>query len=328
MTVTTDITVGHVDGVRVGHWTDLAAGTGCTVVIPPPGTVGGADVRGGGPSTREFELLSPLAGPAGPTAVLLTGGSAHGLAAADGVSGWCEEHGLGHEVPGIARVPIVTAAVIFDLGIAAAGRRPGPAEGREACAAARPGPHARGSVGAGTGATLGKLLRGAGWCKGGIGAAGVVTSDGTTVAAIAVANCFGDVLDRDGTILAGCWFPGEGMTGTAARMLADPPDDPRLAVGGHTTLGVVVTDAVLDPAGASAVARMASTGLARAVSPVGTPVDGDAVVCLATGARPGNRMIIGVAAAEVLAEAVRDAVRTATSLRGVPTAAERAATDS
>jgi L-aminopeptidase/D-esterase-like protein len=319
------IGVGDVAGVRIGHATDRDGGTGCTVVIPPVGTVGGVDVRGGGPSTRELALLEPLAGPAGPTAVLLTGGSAHGLAAADGVAAWCEERGLGHEVPGVARVPIVTAAVIFDLGVAEAGRRPGPADGRAACDAATEGPHARGSVGAGTGATVGKLLRHEGWCKGGIGGAGLVTADGCTVAALAVANCYGDVIDADGSIIAGCWIPGEGLTGTTARMMREPPPDSRLEVAGNTTLCVVVTDAALDPPGASAVARMASSGLARGVSPVGTRVDGDVVVALATGARPGNVMICGVAAAEAAAEAVRDAVRNAESLRGVPTAADRAA---
>jgi len=325
MSVTTTIDVGHVAGVRVGHWTDAVAGTGCTVVIPPPGTVGGVDVRGGGPSTRELALLEPLAGPVGPTAVILTGGSAFGLAAADGVAHWCEGEGLGHEVPGIARVPIVSAAVIFDLGLASPGRRPGPAEGEAACRAAVEGPHPRGSVGAGTGATVGKMLRHEGWCKGGLGGAGVVTADGCTVAAMAVANCYGDVLGRDGGILSGCWMPGEGMAGTAARMLVDPPPDARLATTGNTTLCVVVTDAALDPAGAASVARMASSGLARAVSPVGTRVDGDVVICLATGRRPGNVMICGVAGAEAAAEAVRDAVRTATGVRGVPTAAQRRA---
>ena len=187
------------------------------------------------------------------------------------------------------------------------------------------GPHARGSVGAGTGATVGKMLRHEGWCKGGLGGAGVVTADGCTVAAMAVANCYGDVLARDGGILSGCWMPGEGMAGTAARMLTDPPPDARLAATGNTTLCVVVTDAALDPAGAASVARMASSGLARAVSPVGTRVDGDVVICLATGRRPGNVMICGVAGAEAAAEAVRDAVRTATAVRGVPTAADRRA---
>lgn len=324
MMPTTEIDVGRVAGVRVGHWTDIEAGTGCTVVIPPPGTVGGVDIRGGGPSTRELALLEPVAGPLGPTAVLLSGGSAHGLAAADGVVEWCESRGLGHEVPGIARIPIVSAAVIFDLGIGDGSRRPGPAEGRAACEAAEPGEHARGSVGAGTGATVGKLLRHVGWCKGGLGGAGVVTADGCTVAVMAVANCWGDVLGRDGEVIAGCWVPGEGFSGTTRRLLADPPPDGRLAASGaHTTLALVVTDAELDSAGATAVARMAFAGIGRAVSPVGTRLDGDVVICLATGERPGNVMVCGVAAAEAAAEAVRDAARSATSVGGVPTGAER-----
>ena len=146
-----------VPGVAVGHLTDAEAGTGCTVVLPPRGTVGAVDVRGGGPSARETDLLSPFASVPDVTALLLTGGSAFGLSAAAGVERWCEERGLGHET-GPARVPIVPAAVIFDLGITGNARRPGPDDAYAACAAAGTGPHPVGSVGAGTGATVGKLL--------------------------------------------------------------------------------------------------------------------------------------------------------------------------
>ena len=154
--------VSGIEGVRVGHWTDAAAGTGCTVILPPPGTVGAVEVRGGGPATRETELLAPLSSVHDLTALLFTGGSAFGLDAASGVVRWCEDHGLGHET-GIARVPIVPAAAIYDLGITANARRPGPDDGYAACEAAAPGPHAVGSVGAGTGATVGKLRGQAGW---------------------------------------------------------------------------------------------------------------------------------------------------------------------
>ena len=167
-------------------------------------------MRGGGPSARETDLLSPFASVPDVTALLLTGGSAFGLSAAAGVERWCEERGLGHET-GPARVPIVPAAVIFDLGITGNARRPGPDDAYAACAAAGTGPHPVGSVGAGTGATVGKLLGQDGWCKGGLGAASVRLRDGTTVAALAVVNAFGDVLDERGEVLAGAWAPGPGL---------------------------------------------------------------------------------------------------------------------
>jgi L-aminopeptidase/D-esterase-like protein len=313
-----------VPGVAVGHFTDAEAGTGCTVVLPPPGTVGAVDVRGGGPSTRETDLLSPLSTVPDVTAVLLTGGSAFGLSAAAGVERWCEARGLGHDT-GYARVPIVPAAVVYDLGVSANARRPGPEEGHAACAAASEGPHAVGSVGAGTGATVGKLLGAGGWCKGGLGAASVRLRDGTTVAALAVVNAFGDVLDERGDVLAGAWSPARGFVRADEHALREPPAHPRLAAPAHTTLAVVATDGRLGKAEASHVARMASAGVCRAVSPVHTPFDGDVVFCLATGPRPASTFACGVAAARVVAAAVRDGVRRATSIRGVPTAAERRA---
>lgn len=316
--------VSEVAGVRVGHWTDAAAGTGCTVVLPPPGTVGGVEVRGGGPATREADLLAPLSSVHDVTALVLSGGSAFGLDAASGAVRWCEEHGLGHEA-GAARVPVVPAACIYDLGIAADGPRPGPDHGYAACEAAAEGRHAVGSVGAGTGATVGKLRGQDGWCKGGLGAASRTLYDGVTVAALAVVNAWGDVLDESGAVLAGAFDAREGFLGAARRVVEAPPEHPRLAAPGSTTLVCVVTDARLHKSECSIVARMAQAGVARAVSPVHTPFDGDAAFCLATGARPASTFACGVAAAEAVADAIRDAVRSATAVRGVPTAAERAA---
>ena len=163
--------VSDVAGLRVGHWTDLAAGTGCTVILPPPGTVGAVEVRGGGPATRDTELLAPLASVGEVTALLFSGGSAFGLDAAAGVMRWSEERGLGHDT-GLGRVPIVPAACIFDLGITGNARRPGPDDGYAACEAAREGPHAVGSVGAGTGATVGKLRARDGCARAGSARAG------------------------------------------------------------------------------------------------------------------------------------------------------------
>jgi L-aminopeptidase/D-esterase-like protein len=311
-----------VAGVRVGHLTDRQAATGCTVVIPPPGTVGGVDVRGGGPGTRETDLLAPVATVSEVTALVLSGGSAFGLAATAGAERWCEENGLGYDV-GIARVPIIPAAVIFDLGVAAEGRRPGPDDAYAACVAASEGPHALGSVGAGTGATVGKLLGRDGWCKGGVGSASIVLHDGVTVAALAVVNAFGDVLDEQGRVLAGAWSPEAGFVGAARHALTAPPVHPRLVPPLSTTLAVIATDARLDKAGATQVARMGQAGVCRAVSPVSTPLDGDVVFCLATGARAASLTTCGIAAAEVVAAAIRDGVRRAEGVGGVPTAAER-----
>ncbi len=315
-----------IPGVRVGHWTDREAGTGCTVVMPPPGTVGGVDVRGGGASTRETELLSPLAGVQEVTAVLLTGGSAFGLSAASGVVQWCRERGLGYDVGGMATVPIVPAAVIYDLGTTGGRRHPGPEDAREACEAMREEAPARGSVGAGTGATVGKLLGRPGLCKGGLGVAVRGTYDGCTVIAIVVVNAFGDVFDETGAVLAGAWRPDMGFVDAPRYALEAPPLHPRLVVGGaHTTLVCVVTDAALTKTEASQLARMATSGMARAIAPVGTPLDGDVTFALATGARPGAMVACGIAAGVAVEDAVRDAVRSATSVRGIPTAADRRA---
>ncbi|MEW6583304.1 MAG: P1 family peptidase [Actinomycetota bacterium] len=307
-------------GVRVGHWSDPDAATGCTAIIPPPGTVGAVDVRGGGPGTRETDVLGPLAGAWEVSALMLAGGSAHGLSTASGAMRWCEENGIGLDV-GVARVPIVPAAIIFDLGVAT--RRPGADEGYAACAAAADGPHAVGSVGAGTGATVGKLLGRDGWCKGGVGAASVVTLDGVTVAALAVVNAFGDVVDERGEVIAGAWQAGCGFVRAWEYALTHPPVHPRLAARASTTLVCVATDGRLTKAEATHVARMAHAGVCRAVSPVHTPFDGDVVFCLATGARPAAVTTAGIAAAEVSARAIRHAVRCATSVAGVPTGAER-----
>lgn len=201
MTVRSGGLLTDVAGLRVGHWQDPAAGTGCTVIIPPPGTVGGVEVRGGGPASRELDLLGAHTSVTGVSALVFSGGSAFGLATATGVMRWCEEQGIGHDT-GAARVPLVAAACIYDLGFTGNAYRPGDREGYLASAAASSGPHRRGSVGAGTGATVAKLRGQAAWCKGGLGAASVQTNDGVTVAALAVVNAWGDVIGGDGHPLA------------------------------------------------------------------------------------------------------------------------------
>ncbi len=307
-------------GFRVGHWTDPGARTGCTVVLPPPGTRGSVDVRGGGTGTREIENLSPLANAEGPSAVLLTGGSAFGLAAADGVVWWLEERGIGRPTPG-GVVPLVPTAVVFDLVAGASARRPGPNEGYAACEAATAGIPERGPLGAGTGTAVGKLFGRERATRGGIGYAARRLDDGTTVAAVVVANAFGDVIGEDGRVL-GAPRGEEGELIRTAQLLPTMPELPGFRdiasrETGNTTLACVCTDASVDKRTCAIVARMAGAGIARAVDPTFTPIDGDVVFCLASGSDPPRPpglaaswtiTVLGTVAATVTAEAIRDAV--------------------
>jgi L-aminopeptidase/D-esterase-like protein len=308
------------EGFAVGHWTDLESRTGCTVIIAPPGTRGGVEVRGGGTGTRELEGLSPLANAEGPTAVLLTGGSAFGLAAADGVVRWLEGHDLGRPTP-LGVIPLVSTAVVFDLAAGEPGRRPGPDEGYAACEAASGGAPTRGQIGAGAGAAVGKVLGRERATQGGVGYAATRLAGGETLAAIAVANASGDVIAEDGDVLGGP----HGDRGELLRsvdLMRDMPQLPDWAMrpGESTTLACVCTDATLDKRGCGIVARIASAGIARAVDPAFTPLDGDIVFCLASGAgapaAPGpaaswSLTILGTVAADLTAAAIRDAVRQA-----------------
>jgi len=309
------------EGFRVGHATRAEAETGCTVVICPPGTRGGVDVRGGGTGTRELEPLSPLANAEGPTAVLMTGGSAFGLAAADGVARWLEQRGLGRETP-IGVVPLVPTAVVFDASAGEPGARPGPDDGYAACEAARAGVPERGRVGAGAGAAVGKMLGRDHATLGGVGYAAVKLAGGATIAAIAIANAFGDVLAEDGTVLGGPRGEG-GEVLRSADLLRQTPELPRSAArpGQSTTLACVCTDAALDKRGCGIVARVSSAGIARAVDPAFTPNDGDVAFCLASGSGPPptpgpatswTLTVLGTAAATVTAVAIRDAIRQST----------------
>lgn len=308
-------------GFRVGHWTDPDARTGCTVVLPPTGTRGSVDVRGGGTGSRELETLSPLANAEGPTAVLLTGGSAFGLAAADGVVRWLEERGLGRRTP-VGVVPLVPAAVVFDLVAGGSARRPGPDEGYGACEAALAGVPERGPIGAGTGTAVGKLLGRERAPRGGVGYAATRLDDGTTVAALAVANAFGDVVGEDGQLI-GAPCGDDGRLVRTSHLLPKTLELPEFRdvsphETGNTTLVCVVTEALIDKRTCAIVARMASAGIARAVNPAFTPLDGDVVFCLASGHGPPpppgaaaswSVTVLGTVAATVTAEAIRDAVR-------------------
>lgn len=301
-------------GFEVGHWTATEAPTGCTVILPPPGSRAGVDVRGGGPGTRETDVIDPYANPQEATAILLTGGSAHGLAAADGVVRWCEEHGRGYATPA-GLVPLVPAAVLYDLnadpGRAGPPVRPGPDEGYAACKAAGPGVPERGSVGAGRGAAVAKVLGREAGSAGGVGYAAATTGAGETVAVIAAVNATGDVLDAAGGLIAGPrGADGEMLRSVEMIAAADAPAGipPERQ---STTLACVVTDAGLDKLSCAKVARMASAGVARAIDPVFTPFDGDVVFTLSSGeARvdPWQVIRIGSVAAALVAEAIRDGV--------------------
>jgi L-aminopeptidase/D-esterase-like protein len=301
-------------GFSVGHWSDREGLTGCSVVIPPPGTVGGVAVQGGGPGTRETDTLSPLSRSEEASAILLTGGSAFGLAAADGVVRWLEEQGLGYWTPA-GRVPLVPSAVIYDLANGDPKARPGPNAGYSACEDAGSGIPERGSVGVGTGATVAKTLGRERGTAGGFGYAAVRTGGGEIVAAVAAVNAAGDVIDEDGSLLAGPRDDSGDMVRGAEQLVSMEQPPEFKAPEGNTTLACVCTDAPLSKRECGMVARAATAGIARAVDPTFTPVDGDVVFCLASGTagdpRPFISLQIGVAAANVTAAAIRDAVRQA-----------------
>jgi L-aminopeptidase/D-esterase-like protein len=299
-------------GFRIGHWSDPAGRTGCTVVIAPDGARGGVDVRGGGPGTRETDVVSPFAGTDRVSAVAFAGGSAYGLAAADGVMRWLEEHGIGYPTPA-GLVPIVPAAIVYDLAEGDAAARPDAAAGHAACEAAQEGVPERGQIGAGSGTAASKLLGRERAVACGVGYAAKRGTGGVTVAALAVANPFGDIVGADGAPLAMARSE-DGETVRTAEVIAamEEPPDPFKTQPGNTTLVCVMTDAALDKTGCTRVARAASAGVARAVEPVFSDVDGDVVFCLASGTDPpADRFTIlqtQTIAATVTAEAIRDAV--------------------
>lgn len=314
-------TLTAVDGIRVGHAHNLTGPTGCTVILCPPKTVGGVDQRGGAPGTRETDLLRPMHMVEHVNAVLLTGGSAYGLDAAGGVMHYLETHHIGFDVQ-VGVVPIVPAAVIFDLDLGDPTIRPDADMGFAACGNASADPVAEGCVGAGTGARVGGLTGPGFRCKSGVGSAAVDLDDGLIVAALFVVNAVGDVVDEDGTILAGSRTPPDGDQFVGAMQML--PALARMDTGGrsNTVIGVVATNGALSKEAANKVAQMAHDGLARAVRPAHTMLDGDTIFALATGtAGPANVTVIGAFAAEVTAQAIRRAVRAATPLAGLPVGA-------
>jgi L-aminopeptidase/D-esterase-like protein len=304
-------TLTAVPGIRVGHATDREAITGCTVVLCPPQTVGGVDQRGSAPGTRETDLLRPSKLVQHVHAVVLAGGSAYGLAAADGVMRYLEAHGIGYPTAG-GVVPIVPSAILFDLDIGRADRRPDAAMGYAACEAASAEPTLQGSIGAGTGAVVNRMLGLRNATKGGIGSAARQLSDGLIVAALIAVNALGDVLDEQGRIIAGVHQDGQFL---GALNVLQGQGNPPLT---NTVIGVVATNARLSKEAANAVAAAAQDGVAQAIRPAHTPFDGDTIFALATGQLEANLMLVSALAAEVTAAAIRNAVRHAESLGGVP----------
>jgi len=307
----------------VGHWTDEDAATGCTVVLCPQGAVASADVRGGAPGTRETDLLRPGNLVERVHAVLLTGGSAYGLDAASGVMRWLEERGRGFPTPA-GVVPIVVGAVLFDLSVGRADVRPDAAAGYAACEVASDGPPSEGSVGAGTGATVAKALGVERALKGGVGSACEVTGDGLKVGALVAVNCFGEVVDPEsGRVVAGPRADDGGFADTLAVLRSRPLVSP-FAGDPNSTIGVVATDGVLSKSDCHRLAVMAQAGLTRAVRPTHTPVDGDTIFALATGAgeRPAELLRMGALAARAGERAILRAVSEARGLAGVPSARE------
>jgi L-aminopeptidase/D-esterase-like protein len=308
-----------VPGVLVGHATDREGLTGCTAVLFEEPAVVGVDVRGSSPGTRETDRLDPMGSVRMTHALLLTGGSAFGLAAAEGVVRFLEEKDVGVDV-GVARIPLVAAAVLIDLMIGSPAARPDPEMGYEAAASAQSGAFAQGSVGAGTGATVGNVLGMERAMKGGLGSAAVEVDRGLVVGALAAVNAFGGVRDPDsGKTLAGPRMD-DGTLGDTVKLL--PEAVSRLRWGENTTLGIVATNASLSKTQANKVAQMAHDGLARAIEPVHTTVDGDVVFAASVGGVDGVTDIVGAWGARVMQEAILRAVRAAEGVPGIPSASE------
>ncbi len=322
-------TITAVTGLEAGHHTDLEHATGCTVFLCREGAVGGVDVRGGSPGTRETDLLRPVHQVDQVHAVVLSGGSAFGLDAASGVVAYLESQNIGFKVgtkDNPVVVPIVSSAILYDLGLITSEVRPGPEEGRSACLAATSDPMTEGSVGAGTGATVAKLGGSEQGVKGGIGSAAITLSTGQTVAAAVAVNAVGGIFDyTNGQLLAGPRRDGGGFVDPIAMLLTGASNF--LAGPVNTTIGLVATDAQITKEDANYLARVSHDGLALAIRPCHTVRDGDSMFAMATGHNrsPVDLTSLGAAAVEATARAVLRAVRKATGLGGIPSISELAA---
>ena len=317
-----------VQGILVGHAQNLEALTGCTVILCEDGAVGGVDQRGGAPGTRETDLLRPMHLVDNVHGIMLAGGSAFGLDAASGVMRYLEEKGVGYDTR-VARVPIVPAAILFDLGVGRADIRPDAEMGYQACLNATTSPPAEGNVGAGTGATVGKILGMGQVMKSGIGTASMEIGAGVIVGAIVAVNAFGDVVDpTTNQIIAGARSTTIGPLRVGSPgYFADTLEVMKTMIGrtilglasrGNTVIGVVATNGRLNKEQANKIAQMAHNGLARCIRPAHSMHDGDIIFAIATGKHKADVNIVGAFAAEVVALAILRAVRCAQAVAGLP----------
>jgi L-aminopeptidase/D-esterase-like protein len=311
-----------VDGIKVGHFTDSRRPTGCTVILYERGAVAGVDVRGSAPGTRETDLLKPTNFVDKVNAIVLSGGSAFGLDTATGVMRYLEEHDSGYATAG-GKVPIVPAAILYDLTVGDGKIRPDADAGYKACVNAKSGLIEEGSVGAGAGATIGKIGGGRPM-KGGIGTSSIKLANGLIVGAIVAVNCVGDVIDpKTGRIVAGARTPdGKSFLNIIETFRSSGRSG--AAPGQNTTIGVVATNARFDKTQMTKIAEMAHDGMARAINPTHTPSDGDTLFAMSTGASSvaPNLSAIGALAAEAVSEAILRAVMKAKSVPGFPSYSE------
>jgi L-aminopeptidase/D-esterase-like protein len=312
-----------VDGIKVGHFTETRRPTGCTVVLYERGAVAGVEVRGSAPGTRETDLLKPTNLVDKVNAIVLSGGSAFGLDSASGVMRYLEEHDAGY-VTAAGKVPIVPAAILYDLNVGEGRIRPNADAGYKACTNAKSGPVEEGSVGAGAGATVGKI--GGKPMKGGIGTSSIKLTNGLVVGAIIAVNCVGDVIDpKTGKIVAGArTADGKSFLNIVQTFRSGRGATQNPPAGQNTTIGVVATNARFDKTQMTKIAEMAHDGMARAINPTHTPSDGDTLFALTTGtsATNANLTAIGVLAAEAVSEAILRAVKKAKSVAGFPSVSD------
>ncbi len=326
------LSITSISGIHIGHAQDFDAITGCTVILCPKGAVGGIDQRGGAPGTRESDALHPMHLVKKVHAVVLAGGSAFGLEAASGVMKYLEEQGVGFET-GAGKVPIVPAAILFDLGIGKREIRPDAAMGYQACLNASKEPPQEGNIGAGTGATVGKIFGMGQAVKSGIGCAALDIGNGIIVAALIAVNTFGDVIDpSNGKILAGARSIHKGPIHVGSNeTFADTQEIMKTLIGrttlgiasrANTVIGVVASNARLTKEETNKVAQMAQDGIARCIRPAHTMLDGDTIFALSTGLRKADVNIIGAFAAEATSQAIIRSVKMAKSIGGVPALSE------
>ncbi len=303
-----------VPGFKVGHYTDLENMTGCTVILCPPKTRASCEVRGASPGSRELALLAPDKSMQEVHAILLAGGSAFGLAAADGVMKWLEEHDVGYQTPWV-KVPIVPTAVVFDLNVGSAAVRPDATAGYKACQSATSGSFQEGNVGAGCGTTVGKWKGPEFWMKGGVGSASKTVGD-LVVGVLAVVNAVGDIYDSNGKIIAGARKPsGEFFAESEpVRMFARG----KVLEKTNTTLVVAATNAAFSKVELHRIAQRMHDGMARAITPVHTSFDGDVSFACSWGTLSADLDLVAELAAELSAESIRRAVKSAKAIAGIP----------